>query len=608
MKRVSIFKNKNQLDKKNITTTIILFGFVIIFFLVTSWNFADTWYTKTGNSYAQLRSFITPVIASVTVTKNIAPVTVTKNIAPVTVTKNIATVKKNIATENTFAEYATGNDVIAVKNISFTGNTKYSNAALRLVLADALGKTYNLTELRELANRITNHYRSNGFAFTRALLPVQAMTDGELVIEIIEGRYGDIVVAAKNAHDAIETIEGPHDDHVYAAQLFLETLITGEIIDLNSLKEVVLILDDQYGYKIKPVLTPGKKAGTGDLKVILDHDKKYSGKVSIDNYGNRYTGRNLYHLDLSINSPFLFGDQIKLNTLYSEENMWMGGINYSLPLGVSGLKAKVGYTSSYYELAKEFTSSELNGTAKVISTGLSYPILRSQQTNLSVASTYNRKVLNNINNITKSSNTNSSESLNVRLNYDHPDKLAGGGITYGDVTWTYGDFTVASANRTTDSTTAKTAGGFNKFNINVNRLQALPGKFTLFGKLSGQWAGNNLDSSEKFGLGGLQSVRAYPSGEAYGDEGVLAQLELRYASNSMTTLYAFYDAGTLNINHNTWTTGNNKRSLEGVGLGLRFNTTNLDIDVAAAWRTAGTFSDANQTDVPMVWMNSAYKF
>jgi len=38
------------------------------------WNFTDTWYTKTGSSYPLLRSFKTPVIAPVTVTKNIASV------------------------------------------------------------------------------------------------------------------------------------------------------------------------------------------------------------------------------------------------------------------------------------------------------------------------------------------------------------------------------------------------------------------------------------------------------------------------------------------------------------------------------------------------------
>jgi len=38
----------------------------------------------------------------------------------------------------------------------------------------------------------------------------------------------------------------------------------------------------------------------------------------------------------------------------------------------------------------------------------------------------------------------------------------------------------------------------------------------VYGRVSAQWASKNLDSSQKFGLGGPNGVRAYPSGEGYG--------------------------------------------------------------------------------------------
>jgi hemolysin activation/secretion protein len=68
----------------------------------------------------------------------------------------------------------------------------------------------------------------------------------------------------------------------------------------------------------------------------------------------------------------------------------------------------------------------------------------------------------------------------------------------------------------------------------------------------------------------VNGVRAYPSGEAYGDEGVLVHLEVRYAINSFTP-YAFFEAGTLDINHDASSVGDNKRSLAGAGRGFRFN-------------------------------------
>lgn len=494
----------------------------------------------------------------------------------------------------TARHHASGGAVTTVQSIRFIGNTQYTNAALSSVLVDELGKTYDLAGLQALTNRITAYYRSDGFAFARALLPVQPMTDGGLIIEIVEGRYGRIEASG-------------NDKRAAKAQAFLGKLESGEVIQSASLERAALILADLPGFKITPLIRPGRKVGTGNLSVNVERDKRHSGELGLDNYGNRYTGRNIGHLDLNINSPFLLGDQLTLNTVYSEEKMWLGAFNYILPLRGSGLRANIGYAHIYYELGQEFARIRSYGTAKVSSAGLSYPIIRSQRGNLSIAVTYQHKELNDSDDIAPSSNTNRSDSLPVSFSFDHRDQFAGGGITYGAISWTHGDLTVADANRATDSATAKKGGWFDKINLNFARLQILSPKVTLFYRVSAQWAGNNLDSSEKFGLGGVNSVRAYPTAEAYGDEGVLAQLEVRYAINNFTP-YAFYDAGSININNTSWTKENNKRNLAGAGVGLRFDTLHWCIDASAAWRTKGTFSDVNQADTPMLWMSAYYRF
>ena len=66
----------------------------------------------------------------------------------------------------------------------------------------------------------------------------------------------------------------------------------------------------------------------------------------------------------------------------------------------------------------------------------------------------------------------------------------------------------------------------------IERLQALPAGFSLNLQWRGQWTNNNLDSSEKFSLGGPYGVRAYATAEAMGDRGWLGSVELRYAVTS----------------------------------------------------------------------------
>ena len=95
---------------------------------------------------------------------------------------------------------------------------------------------------------------------------------------------------------------------------------------------------------------------------------------------------------------------------------------------------------------------------------------------------------------------------------------------------------------------------------------------------NGQFAGKNLDSSEKFGLGGANAVRAYPGGEAFGDQGYVLNLELRQplpkwwdSQPGQMQLSGFIDTGTVTLNKSPIVTGNNRRTLSGIGLGLTWD-------------------------------------
>ena len=97
-------------------------------------------------------------------------------------------------------------------------------------------------------------------------------------------------------------------------------------------------------------------------------------------------------------------------------------------------------------------------------------------------------------------------------------------------------------------TLGRTKGRFTKGTADVTAVQGLGKSFDVLLKLSAQKAANNLDSSEHIILGGAQGVRAYPNGEASGDEGVLGTLELRYHTPVKgLVLSTYFDAGHVRI-------------------------------------------------------------
>ncbi len=488
-----------------------------------------------------------------------------------------------------------GGTQVDVTSVTFSGNTKFTEEVLRGVLGELSGKTYDMAAMKGLANLVSRYYRNHGYPFARAFLPPQPLTDGALRIDITEGCYGAIQAKSE-------------DPRAGNAQSFLSDLQTGAVIESAALERATLILDDQPGFKSSPVVRPGQQTGAGDLDVLVERVSRFSGEVGLDNYGNRYTGNTRGHLDLFANSPFIFGDKVTLRTMLTSENMWMGEVGYSRPLGSSGLRGTVSYNQNYYQLGKEFANLKAHGTAKVSSVGLSYPLVRSQNTNVTLSSNLQEKKLQDIQDVAITQGNKSSLSLPITLNFDRRDTLGGGGVTYGSFSWTHGNLSLDTGLAATDLNTAKTAGNYDKLNLDVSRLQALPANFTLYGRFSAQLTNKNLDSSEGFGLGGPSGVRAYPSGEGYGNEGMLAQLELRYAVN-MFAPYVFVDGGNVRINHTPWAAGNNHRSIGGDGFGVRINHKDWNADVSVAWHTYGGIpqSDSNN-NTPMAWATLGYKF
>lgn len=491
------------------------------------------------------------------------------------------------------APIAPGGAAIILNAVKLSGNSVFSEETLRAALGDVTGKTFDLAGLRGLAQRITDVYQAGGYPFARAILPPQDLANGDLRIEVIEGRYG--------------VVQAQGDDSVLAQQAtaFLDGLLPGSVIASAPLERAALLLDDLPGIQTSATMRPGTQVGTGDLIVQVARDQRVRGDIGLDNAGSRYTGKNRVRANVDINSPFLLGDQISVRALLSEEELWLGSLGYSLPLGTSGLRGNVGYSHTSYELAKEFASLHANGTAKVASAGLSYPILRSQKANLTLIATYQSKDLHDNRDSTQTYESKSSQSMPLALQFDYRDAFDG--ITYGSASWTPGKLKLDAGLTAVDD--YKSNGRFHKVNLDVVRLQSLPAGFNLMAHLSWQQANKNLDSSEKLSLGGASGVRAYPSGEATGDEGGLVQLELRYDAGAYTP-YAFMDAGRITVNAKPVVAGDNRRSLSGGGLGLRYQRQAWSADVALAWRTLGgrSLSETNSDPKPRVWLNVEYRF
>jgi len=484
-----------------------------------------------------------------------------------------------------------GGATVTLQTVTFTGNTVLTGTALQEVIADAIGQSLDLAGLRKLAERVSSHYRANGYPFALAYLPPQSMEDSRLIIAIVEGRYG-----------AITALGNP--ELIGLANEFLSALKPSAVIESSVMERATLILDDQPGIKVAPLMRPGKEAGTGDLEVYVEREPGFSASLTGDNYGHRYTGEHRLTGSAQWDAPFMSGDQLTARFIRSENGMTMGNLGYSLPLGGSGLRANAGYSVMRYKL--HLTPADGNGEARVSSVGLSYPLIRSQQANLTFSIGLQHKDLDDVTSVTI--NRTESDSVPLSLQFDRRDGFAGGGVTYGTLSFTAGRIALDATQKQAD--TFATAGRFDHWNLDLARIQALPDNLSLYGRVSLQTAGKNLHSSEGFSLGGPSGVRAYPSGEGNGDEGWLTQVELRYAMGAWSP-YLFHDSGRVDINAKgpNPLTDNGHRSISGAGIGVRYQAGDWTLDAALAGRTHGGVQTADTADRGNhVWVTATTRF
>jgi hemolysin activation/secretion protein len=287
------------------------------------------------------------------------------------------------------------------------------------------------------------------------------------------------------------------------AHVFLSRLRSGAVMASGSLERATMILDDQPGVRTASIVRPGDAFGTGDLEVEVQRTPLVRGNTIYDNHGNRYTGDHRLQVNMWLDSPFTLGDQFQISALTTSEQLWLSSINYNFPVGGDGWRAYVGSVRTKYSLGKELAASDAKGSANVLTVGVSYPLVRSRELNLTVSMTVQRKKLNALD----GNNTKEdwfSDSTPLSLQFDQRDTFGGGGVNYGNLMYAPGRLTLQGEKLSRDVISGLNAsGGFNKWNLDIARIQATPlTGLSLFGRYSGQQASKNLDSSEKFGLGG----------------------------------------------------------------------------------------------------------
>jgi hemolysin activation/secretion protein len=472
-----------------------------------------------------------------------------------------------------------------VRGFRFSGNEGIiTDADLNNLLKDAVGQEIGLTGLRRLAERVTKYLHKKGWFLARAYIPQQEIKDGIVEIAIIAGKIeGKAVIRGQNLRMSEEILR----------KMVEPSTTEGGAVKQQDLTRDLLLMNDLPGIHASSTLEPGEAEGTAKVVVDTSEGPLLSGRLWGDNYGDRFTGEYRGNGLLQLNDPFRYGDQVTLSTTDNYFYQY-GQANYTFPILYNGLRAGFVYSEMRYKLDPDLVTLDVDGGSRVAGTTLAYPIIRSRTLNLWTGADYYYKNLWD-NAIGVKLDDKVVNVGGVHLYGDMLDTLCGGGYTTFSAGLNGGDLDLSrvQANLEADAQTAKSDGAFGKFTFGASRLQKIYGDLNFFLSLNGQIAFDNLDTSEKFLLGGPYGVRAYPVGEAPGDSGGVLTSELRYDFREIKTigfpqLVGFFDLGWTELHNSPWANsgtpiGNrNSYAISGGGFGLNLNKPNV-YSIRLAW-------------------------
>ncbi|MDR0816836.1 MAG: hypothetical protein LBN28_05560 [Desulfovibrio sp.] len=424
--------------------------------------------------------------------------------------------------EGTALPDKSGGATIFVRDFKLENAEYLKEADIQAALAPYKGRDLTMALIEEATNKVTEIYHDRGYMVARAYLPPQKAKDGVIIIRVLVGSYGPSSFENKS-----------HVRDWFIKKAIQNNLQEGKPVKKADLERTVLLISDMPGADMpKASIAPGQEPGTSDFFLESSPGKRFGGYLLSDNMGSRYTGRWRFGGGAEVNSPFGIADKLSVFGLTTDTaGLSNAAVNYTFPIGGSGLRLDLGYSHVFYKLADDYEELDAAGYADTFDGTFSYPIIRSSNQNLYIRLNLAHKSMQDKIEVFDQDWKRHSNVAKLGLQHEYWGTFLGrplytsvnGGLTYGSL------FIPSGEQRELNRAGADTFGDFAYASLGILANLSLSDKWSFSASANGQKSlDKNLDSSEQFNITGSTGVKAYRE-VISGDNGYLLNAELRYA-------------------------------------------------------------------------------
>ena len=270
---------------------------------------------------------------------------------------------------------------VVLKGIEFYGNTVFSDEELFALVKERVGKKTGVEELEAIRKTISQHYFDAQYVNSGAVIDAQDMSNGVLVVRIVEGRLDNINVLN----------EGWLRSGYVTSRIHREV---SDPLNLDDLKRgLEFVRRDEKIRKINTALVPGDELGQSHLDMIVTENRVFDVGLGVSNRRPPSVGAEEAEVYFGTKNLTSLGDTLRGNYTLSQEGMeeWDvddGGnysLFYSLPLTRWDTTLDLGYNQSDYVILEEpFNTLDIESDTRMYSVALRQPIYRDLQHELSL--------------------------------------------------------------------------------------------------------------------------------------------------------------------------------------------------------------------------------
>ena len=456
-----------------------------------------------------------------------------------------------------------------VKDVHFTGATRYGQDVLHPMVEPVLGKTVHLNDLIAIAEALEARYHADGYVLTRVFVPTQSVNDGIFQISVVEGYVSAVAVQGgdESTRSRIETLLAP--------------VTRARPLTLATLESALLTANKLPGITASGLLRPSATEQGASELVVTVKDNPISGGLAADNMGSATTGRWTTAADVTIPSPLGDGGQVSLNAStnprFEQILRYSAGGKYVAPLPLfDGMTYTLSAMGSHGEPGGSVSGLTLVTDSTVFGARTTLPLIVSRAAELSLDG-----------GITIQSSD--VQALGEPASHDEW-RVVDLALTYRNNVWEDGVTTLTLdiaqglpsfgatpppalplPDGTLPGSQHSGISNFTKFTAQANRIQPIDDKLSASLLVSGQYVNMRPVLGEEVSYGGQQIGRGYDPGAVTGDMGVGSAFELRYDLNpswfyaDAAQFYGFLDGGEI-WNHDSATPRNHKIASTGAGL------------------------------------------